>query len=151
MKYIELFEGKDAPLFHGTSIRSANLIVKKDIIKSLTKHKIGDKIISGVSTSRNFNYSYIWSVMGVVFQLNQRLLSHNYKIIPVDVFNQGFPKRRFELEEFIVGDIFPLSKYLEKIIIGKNTISKLKRFNVLSKHPLLTVLDLDPLKHNFPT
>lgn len=157
-----LYEGRDAPLYHATSYENANIIIDEDEIKAYTAHekcRIGftknhiSGIIKGVSLTRNFKF-IIFSFRTVVFEIDQRRLSHTSKIIPFSYYdslkardktqssrgNCGFDN---EFEEFCIGPIRPLTRYLTRIIVKEKFIDKLKddpkAVNIIN-HPLLRVI-----------
>jgi hypothetical protein len=138
-QYLE--EGRDAPLYHGTD--NTAQIIRENILKAKTKHfrnalMISDnqwsKTVNGVSLTRNIkvasqfqkwtdhnNYS--------ILELDQRKLTQSYKIIPINFFAgfskteparaQSTPKNEVgsEYEEFVIGDIKNLNKYITRIYI----------------------------------
>ncbi len=101
-EYLE--EGRDAPLYHGTSISRVAYIINDGMIKSLTGHD-GQKLlrtkdsgprIAGVSMSRSFDYAKDWG-MDVVFQFDQRKLAQKFKIIPVQFWSMAKSSRYKEM------------------------------------------------------
>jgi len=91
-----LSEGRDAPLYHGTTHSHASAILRsgyfdpvtrqnsKVLLKSKNKFESKD----GVSLTRNFHFAKTYiSGPNVVFQLNQTKLAQNFEIIPVQYFN----------------------------------------------------------------
>lgn len=107
-----LIEGRDAPLYHGTSLDNAIEIMRTFVILGDTTHRIDDRYVSGVSLTRSYRYAEWWSRqesdIGVVFELDQAALAARYKIIPWDIYGDGFmgpDLKRNETEEFLVGDI----------------------------------------------
>jgi hypothetical protein len=154
-----LLEGRDAPLFHGSSSGNVNNMLEENMISSETLQKIDGKNLKGVSLTRS--YKFALTHIGpasfkhgydVILELDQRLLSQNYKIIP---FNwspswKGPPKARYmddlgsEFEEFVVGPIRNLNKYIVKIHasheIYYNASQETKdRSSFLLKHPKLFI------------
>ncbi len=143
-----LMEGRDAPLYHTTSINGAAAILKADRLSPATKHVIPNMYdgeqIKGVSLTRNYNFSREWGTQRFgmnycVFEIDQAKLSCNYKIVPIDFWynslydeefydgNYDGNKRRqgiyAEAEEFVIGAIEPLDILLKTIIIPKNVES----------------------------
>ena len=136
-------EGRDAPLYHGMSIRKAMDVFKNDKLKASWKHILPNgKQIIGTSFSRNklLRYGY------VTIEVEQDKLTHTHKIIPLDGDYINYNKKSWDnplnirsremhgwssmrgrdmgpehtlAEEFVIGDIFPLNKYIIKIIIDE--------------------------------
>lgn len=130
-------EGRDAPLYHGTTLDTAMQILKHDMIQGRTNHE--NRILGinkpgstgGVSLSRSFKISEWFGE--VIFELDQRKLTHNYRINPVQFFSSQGPMlsartkklggnkvlsgRHTEAEEFVIGSIKNVSKYITKIHI----------------------------------
>jgi hypothetical protein len=173
-----LLEGRDAPLYHATNIANAGYIVAQNRIAAKTGHTIHPehltnpkyynsyKEISGVSLTRNIEYAkkYMEQEKGtyqyLIFELDQRKLSHNYKMVPVNYYASGVKqfspdaKTRTnpnvpyylspnEYEEYVIGPIKNLEKVLNKIIIP-NQITWREYFEesilpneILTKHPKL--------------
>jgi hypothetical protein len=148
MNLMTLMEGRDAPLYHTTSINGAAAILKADRLSPATKHVIPNMYdgeqIKGVSLTRNYNFSREWGTQRFgmnycVFEIDQAKLSCNYKIVPIDFWynslydeefydgNYDGNKRRqgiyAEAEEFVIGAIEPLDILLKTIIIPKNVES----------------------------
>lgn len=148
MNLVDLMEGRDAPLYHATSINGAMAILKADKLSPTVKHRIPNMYdgeeVKGVSLTRNYHFSRDWGTerFGMnfcIFEINQSVLSCNYKIIPIDFWynslydeefydgNYDGNKRRqgiyAEAEEFVVGAIEPLNHLISSIIIPKNVES----------------------------
>jgi hypothetical protein len=172
-----LDEGRDAPLYHGSGLVGAASIIKGNEIWGATQHEItalnnmgrGDPMedhptMFGVSLSRNIRIARGFG--DVVFELDQRKLAQTYKIIPHDYWSAGNPhskklsKRaqstekengdRYEYEEFVLGSIMPLKRYLTAIHITTkvfNTFEESKKrrpemstcVSLVLNHPLLKV------------
>lgn len=91
-------------------------ILQSGLIKDITKQKISNKTVKGVSTSRDLSFSMKWN--DVIFELSGSSLKHNHKIVPVDfkAHNPHFNiPPRSNSEEFIIGSIENLSKYVLSI------------------------------------
>jgi hypothetical protein len=140
-----LKEGREAPLFHGTSLVMADDILSHNYIYGRTEQYTslkdngqkdyyqGYKEVSGVSLTRSYKIAEYFGKRGVVFELDQRRLSQNYSIIPVNHWATGVlqyipgktartnhnPKdiTDNEAEEFLIGSIKNLDKYLARVII----------------------------------
>ena len=142
--YEILFEGRDAPLYHSMQWDKAAIVFSKDEMAANHVHKLAGKKIKGTSLSRNPrlgnqadpNYGPVW------IEFDQRKLTQRYKIMPLDAdlvnyygrmqnFPQSLgPKQRQQTdknlrkdfghqhaEEFVLGDIKPLHKFIKSITI----------------------------------
>lgn len=132
-------ESKSSPLYHATGIYRACDILKSNTLLANTDQYFGDDKVMGVSLSRDLNFVKGPSLPNprakVIFVLDQEKLSHNYKIKPINYFTThhdiNLPKDEIEsgirkglmaeAEEFVIGDIKNLDKYIIKIIIPKTT------------------------------
>ena len=173
MRYFEIIEsrldeGRDAPLYHGAGLASAISILKEnEIWASTQQHKtamaalgvnhMADKTDTefGVSLSRDIRISRNFGE--VVFELDQRKLAQRYKIIPFDYWTASNPKGqsvrakgpnapgdRYEAEEFLIGSITPLNRYLIAIHLTQKVFDKYERdfpkhAAMVLYHPLLKV------------
>jgi len=167
MRYYEilqtrLIEGRDAPLYHGSSVAGALSILKGDEIWAGTQHqksalsglgRKGDAPVFGVSLSRNMRTAFYFGA--AVFEIDQRRLAQNYKIIPFDYWSAGNPKdiskrgkgpgNQYEYEEFCVGSIKPLRRYLRAIHMTSRSLAWIEESfpsstcGLLLHHPLLKV------------
>jgi hypothetical protein len=121
-----LCEGRDAPLYHGTTFGGALLILKQNKMADRTSHSNMDlDDINGVSLSRSPRIAHGFGA--VVFVLDQRRLSHNYKISPVDYWDTDEKKSFYEptpytregeyteAEEFVIGPINNVSRYIIRL------------------------------------
>lgn len=118
MKIFQLFEGRDAKLYHGYSKPEfAALAIKNNELSATTAQRFwadgkrrkdndpeykNSYWMKGVSTTRDFKYAKSWG--NVVFSLDQSKINQNYKIIP---FNWGYSipsgnDHKREREEFVV-------------------------------------------------
>jgi hypothetical protein len=142
-----LNEGRDAPVYHATRYDNLAPILRSNAIRSgADKHEVRGKsgLVGGVSLSRNLNFSKQWGQ--VVLELDQRKLAYRHEIIPFDFWAWQWTKKRedmprdqsvngsrhrfngkfsgnknhvnYEFEEFLVGEIKNLSKYIRKIYIN---------------------------------
>jgi hypothetical protein len=136
-----VFKGtKDAPMG-----RNKKTMKQKDVLHANQPHKIGGKKVKGSSFTRNKNQAFKLQSFGpVVLEIDARKLSQRHKIIPVDGeylhylartkrsasdpkaqkawkdFNDksggtGTHELGRMAEEFVVGDIPNLSRYLKAI------------------------------------
>lgn len=121
--------GRDAPLYHGTSLDSAVRILDSNTIRGGSDYQSEEDAFyrqKGVSLTRDKRFAETWRGMGVVFVLDQTKLDHDYKIRARDYFYNGFTKdKRSEREEFVPGDIKNLTKYLRKIYITPISLGKM--------------------------
>lgn len=162
-----LFEGRDAPLYHGTSYSSAIKAIDGNRIDARTSHYDADLGLEyiknyshrkmGVSLSRNLTLAFGFGP--VVFEINQRKLAQTFKLIPIDfwslsdnVNNKNYSYRahpdfnlknnggdRYEFEEFCIGAIEPLSRFLTAIRIKDDPLafSKIDGIETILDNPLL--------------
>lgn len=137
-------EGRDAPLYHGTTLYNAAAAL--DIDKLQTNTSDGDHRNS-ISLTRNFDFAKHWAMVNcgvfrsaTVLVLSQtklaqthRIFPHNYwadphsltygakssptRLTSVNTYGINSEPKANEFEEYLVKDIKPLSKYLTKIII----------------------------------
>ncbi len=109
-------------LYHNTDFIYFLGILEKNEIFGVTKQTITGKEYKGVSLTRDKNFRYAREFTLI---LDKDKLKQNYKIIPFDFWNankpsqfikgKGNPERHvqgIELEEFVIGDIKNLNKYL---------------------------------------
>jgi len=161
MKIIDLLnEGRDSYLYHATALNSAIRIISSNNMSSKTKHIINGKKVTGISLTRDKNFAFSWNMNGlsnVVFVLNQSLLSQNKKIVPLDYYSttdekylrhdlNGTEKDRrkksfAEAEEFVIGSINNLDRYLVSISVkDQKTLDILNSnpedYSILLNHPL---------------
>lgn len=102
-------------LYHSTSYETALKILKNNNINGLTIHQTGvDKIIRGVSLTRDLNFAKSWD--DCIFVLDKEALISKFKLLPYNAFKSA-KKYRSESEEFLIGNLSNLSKYLNKIYI----------------------------------
>lgn len=135
MRYDQLIEGRDAPLYHGVRHNHAIKQLQANKIEGRTTQRFwpdGRRLrddhpdyknsfwLKGVSTTRTLAYAQNWA--DVVYVLDQRKLTQRYKVIP---FNWGYanaqtrnPNPKRETEEFVVlGKIY---KSMERFIEDYN-------------------------------
>lgn len=135
MRYYQLTEGRDAPLYHGVRHNHAIEQIQRNRIEGRTTQRFwpgGKRLqdnhpeyndsfwLKGVSLTRNFAYAKHWA--DVVYVIDQRKLSQRYKIVP---FNWGYanaknrgPDPKRETEEFVIlGKIY---KSMEQFIEDYN-------------------------------
>lgn len=100
MRYIDLFEGRDAPLYHTMDYDKAMDVFENDFMPARWTHKIpGIGAVVGNSFSRNKNLRFRNHVLLTV---NQRAITKN-KIIPLDgnaIFSYTTSGRSFDRNDF---------------------------------------------------
>lgn len=155
-----LAEARMAPLYHATSVWNAERILKENKIKgrsiqrSQTIFGDRDRMMFGVSLTRNFNVGKKY-FGDVVFELDQQRLAQRYKIIPFNYWNSDdetllyktgtaraqstnrddLQDRPNEFEEFLVGDIDNLSKYLKHLWLDRHINNKaFKKYESIIKY-----------------
>ena len=102
--------------------------------------------VAGVSLTRDPNFARRWtSGQGVVLVFDSARLRQNHRLVPYNYYGG-----RQESEEFLVGDLKNLSRYLVAIDIAKATYDELVeedevyepgdgQYHALLVHPLLRV------------
>lgn len=135
-----LEEGRDAPLYHGTTLYDC--FNEEGIIKS---NKLSSFFRPNISLTRNLRTALNWSVNrgvhdvdritdmrykpGVVIELDQRKLAQNKKLIPVNMANIWAQRGEFDydrgslhskseslFEEQVKAPLKNLNQYMTKII-----------------------------------
>lgn len=112
-----LLEGRDAPLYHCTSLLNAIKILESGVIKG-SRFSTG----GGVSLTRDKTY-WVGASSQVQFVIDQRKLSQNVKIVPVAERHFGKGTRYFEAEEVAMSDIL-VSKYVYEVDIASDVASR---------------------------
>ncbi len=153
MRAKELFEGRDAPLYHGTSYENAKAILTSNLLKAQPLPEgddwdTRDMPVISLSRSIQFVKDFIQRRIkgkGVVFEVDQTKLAQRYKIKPWNYYaNAELSKSarvssnttgiHNEYEEFITRDITDFDSYLVAIhAFDPNVPAWLK------KHPKLTM------------
>jgi hypothetical protein len=160
-----LIEGRDAPLYHATSVGNLNNMLEEKAMTAETMHRINGKNVKGTSLTRNFSYA-MWFAgaasfkagTDIIIELDQRKLTQNYKIVPVnyDYLNSykkaparnmsipGKPYTGSEYEEFVIGTVRDINKYILKIhasseILYAHTDSYGDHSSLIIKHPKLFI------------
>lgn len=128
MRYRELlFEGRDAPLFHGTDLVSAISITRHNQIDANQQYEHHPR---GVSLARDYLVArafgtYFDRVVPVVFVLDQQqLLNSNLKLRPYRDTSEPGVYRERESEELVLGDIASLDRYLISINVDMKQLRK---------------------------
>lgn len=116
MKIIDLHEGRDSPLYHGTTVYQFLSIYRDNTLWGRnTPDSMGH--IRSIRTSRDWfvaaEHGQDMDVSGVVIVLNQTKLAQRYKIVPY-ADQRGWSRNsgQSESEEVIITDkLYPLSDY----------------------------------------
>ena len=134
-----IIEGRDAPLYHWVDDKKLFAILRRNEMGAYWEHTIpwhANRYVEGNSMSRNAKL--VWGGGVVRLTFDQRLLAMTHKIIPLDAertFHQhaqgmddftpdrdkepaGMDASSVLAEEFVIGDIKPLNKYLLEIEYG---------------------------------
>jgi hypothetical protein len=106
-------------LYHGTNFYAARDIIDQNVMSSMTEQRINGDFHLGVSLSRS---SIVSMGFGrALFQLDERKLRNTYKKIPFDYFKgQGDCYTYRECEEFVIGNIINVKKYITGIVLVIN-------------------------------
>jgi len=158
----DLFEVREASLYHGTSVFAAIKVIANDMIGPSTDplrlHGYPDGT-RGASLSRSRKVAL--SFGSVVFELDPRIVRQHTRVVPFDYWagsaevTNGIYRRRHytpdvntaEAEEFAIDGVRKLSRCLRTIWIKRNHRRALQDdlFNpdkdILLKHPLLKIVD----------
>ena len=159
-QYLE--EGRDAPLYHGTTVESVGYILKQNILKPGEQLWINDdkyKYVSSFTRSERYAYEFAtehWqeSLDGiVVFKVDQRKIAQRHKIGPASWLFADMGEDRGtrpdgwinQSEERVVGTIRKFSQYILSMNVKdyKRTLKYveknkwLKEPELFLKHPLL--------------
>jgi hypothetical protein len=137
MRWQEILnERGEAYLYHITHADVASKIIYDDQIKALTDHRVellgmkGSRkateygTIAGVSLTRNPLFQKVWcSGEGVMFCLDANRLRQSIELRPIDYYSggkhTGYGSVRSEAEEFAIGPIKPLHRFLAEVRITR--------------------------------
>ena len=129
-----LEEGRDAPLYHGTTAYAFKDIMTYNVITAKTFHRayVYPTVVDGpyntvVSLTRSLKFAKTWashkdygSAELFIFELDQRKLTQRHKLYPYNHFGDGmFNDRKGsarELNDIRKGSRFPINQYEENII-----------------------------------
>lgn len=125
-------------LYHGTTIDDAVQVVETDRLNGKTPHKahrFGGEMrarrvdqfgeVMGVSLTRSMWFARAWkSGEGVVLGLDGDLLARRHRLYKIDYYGN-----RREAEEFVVGPIDNLSRYLVSITMSQETLDWCKDYD----------------------
>jgi hypothetical protein len=154
----QIKEGRDAPLYHGTSAMLAADIIRQDAITAgynEVRLANGD-IVEGVSLTRDPRVALRFGP--VVFELDQaKLVRDGHRMVPHDHWGTGSdelsgddatdtaPLRtgiRYEAEELVVGSIEDLSRYIRSIHFDASVLGEPlgtaygNACSIVTEHPL---------------
>lgn len=157
MRVIELLqitESRSAPLYHWLGNVKLASVLEHDMMPAWWEHQLpwSNERVEGNSLSRNPRFKYPTTGRTVRLTFNQDALSRTNRIIPMDaevVFSHserapdtlqdrskpmsGEGDENVMAEEFVVGNIKPLHKYLTEIgVIGDSstrTIQMIKEYS----------------------
>src|SRR6185369_12818626 len=110
LKEAFLIEGKNIGiLYHFTTFDRLLYILQSNLLKSVNRYRINNKIYYGISTTRNKNIKLnlnhsneLLFKFHVRIDLDGNLISYNYKIIPYNDFSHKTRTKNTESEELIV-------------------------------------------------
>lgn len=119
MRAHELLESRSAPLFHGTELANALMILQSDLIEA-TQDDSYSNDPPGVSLSRNYKFAMSFGSSrdtgyGVVFVLDQAKLTTRFRMKPHVAVSDWGDVITGEEEEIVLARIQPLSRYLVSI------------------------------------
>lgn len=128
---MKIFEAREAPLYHFMVSGKTFDVFNNNIMPALWEHDIpGYGTVMGNSFSRNKRFKLKRPIRLI---MNQERLAHNNKIIPLDaelvhshtmgsdpLIDRHYNKKTNKeahlfMEEFVIGDIKPLHRYITKI------------------------------------
>lgn len=137
MKFKEfLVERRMAPLYHWMDEKKAVSVFADDAFNRTWKHETAEGELDGISFSRNSNFTYGQKAVRLTF--DQGALASRFKIMPLDaerafhhsVDNPSWYKMKDRkmnsqhstqyAEEFVIGKIKNLHKYITKIEVSKH-------------------------------
>ena len=132
---INLIEGRDAYLYHGTDLARAVSILRDNEIYGTTEK---EHLPFAVSTTRDPGFAYeagTWfdKEHPVIFVLDQRKIAQRFRITPHSDKNaddeawEGSNTRGIEAEERVVGSLKPLDPYLVSINVDPDFIARARR------------------------
>ena len=141
-KPTEITEARTAPLYHATSVENAARIINGNELHGNSFHKLNDQEYKGISLTRSLAFARSWtpgSFGGVVFELDQNKLSHNYKFLPIDYFSSDqaentdkHERRRgesAEAEEFLLTtNLKNFDKYIISVLVTKEVAERWQGF-----------------------
>lgn len=137
MRISQIFETMNSGqlAYHATSLESISNILSSNALRSDTEHlktdlypelkrnePLNQQTISGVSLTRDKLFAEAWSDVILVIDLGK--LKQTYKIKQVAFYGDDVNNNREESEEFVIGSIKNLYKYLVGIYFPKRLENK---------------------------
>lgn len=131
--FMIIVETGQAPLFHGTELANALMIIQSDTIVA-TKTEGYSTDPQGVSLSRSHRFAREWGKSsdtgyGAVFVLDRSRLAQRFRIVPHAAEpDRGWASgetQRHEAEEVVLGTIAPLSRYLVSVNVDPEHLDHL--------------------------
>ncbi len=159
MRWCEIAEDvRSNVLYHATTVDNLYEILEDNEITARTAHPIThtggarrsrhwavrpsditpNGYLEGVSLTRNVIFARAWQSDGVLLVLNADAIRRDFRVRPISFWGQR-RKIADESEEFVIGSIAPLSRYLFGIEASRST---------LVRHPLLN--DIPTLFRGIP-
>lgn len=157
MRWTEITEARQAALYHFMDDFKARDCFQRDAMEAKWEHLIDGRRVKGNSFSRNANY-HMPRIIRLV--MNQMALAARHKIIPIDgerTFHTTLRKdadddREVTLrdrimnsnrdkalqEEFVLGDIAPLSKFISAIEFNNPSNYFMRDSELIELHDLVT-------------
>lgn len=138
MKLQNVLESRSAPLYHWMNGKKAIDVLEHDKFTQLWVHDTPEGTLTGISLSRNANFTYGEKAVRLVF--DQAKLATRYKLVPLDAerafhhsigtvswYNRKDRKMNAAdgqqyAEEFVIGSIEPIHKYLLKIVVSRSAL-----------------------------
>lgn len=126
MKLIDIAEGRDAPLYHGTQMINLLLILKEDSLdKGVHWGRPGEpdgvRLTRSLAVARSFAEDQ--ELPGGVLALDQTKLVQRHRIVPYRDVDASGEYWSDEAEEVVIsGAIQPLSQYLTGIYVSHAAI-----------------------------
>jgi hypothetical protein len=112
-------------LYHATDFKRAKSILEQDMMHAATYQTIDGRGYSGVSLTRDLSFAkhFQMPATGCIFRFDRDRLRHNYKLFPFSYHKSRQHKnpeggRIDEAEEFLVGHLKHVSRYLDAILVA---------------------------------
>lgn len=146
---LRLNEGvNDNLLYHATEVDTAIQILDQNMIEARTSHSESLRLrldhlgvrkseirsgptqqwIEGVSMTRSLPFARSWKKVGVVLAFDARALRSRYRLIPMTYYarHQENTPSMPEAEEFLLGPLKDVNRYLSAIYISKFTLDAIQ-------------------------
>jgi hypothetical protein len=124
--------GRDAPLYHGTTVAGAAGIITSD---TLNASKNPRDTHLGVSFTRDRDYAA--TAGHVLLRFDQRRMVQDYKFKTFDWYQDRPERRREQSEEVLIGDLYNVNLYLQDISYTSH-LALADIHNVIAKLPTKT-------------